>query len=345
MNLEFFKRSAADQALIIQETSARRGLLSVLVEKDFWVSWTLAVLFTHPEFRQHLVFKGGTSLSKVFGVIERFSEDIDLSVSPEFLGINESVVEQAGSRKQRDEQMRALETACADRVRELFLPELERIALEVLGQRSGGSVWMEFLVDNTTHSPVILFHYPTNNSPVGFDYLPRYVKLEFGSLTDQRPVGIHAIRPWVAEEFPMQLEDFKCELVALELERTFWEKATILHSEYHRDKAKPIRDRFSRHYSDMAALANHPIAPRALACGELRERVATWKSRFFSAAWARYDLATPGTFRLVPPEFRIAELQRDYQAMRDMFLVNPPSFETVVQSLEKLENQINNSPA
>lgn len=81
--------------------------------------------------------------------------------------------------------------------------------------------------------------------------------MEFGSLTDQRPAGKHVIRPWVAEEFPELLADFRCELVALELERTFWEKATILHAEYHRDAAKPISDRFSRHYSDMAAMAQH----------------------------------------------------------------------------------------
>ncbi len=90
MRIEFLQRSAPEKALIIRETAARRGLLPVMVEKDFWVSWTLAVLFAHPEFGAQLVFKGGTSLSKVFGVIERFSEDIDLSVSPAFLGISEA---------------------------------------------------------------------------------------------------------------------------------------------------------------------------------------------------------------------------------------------------------------
>ena len=220
MRLEFFKRRAPEQALIIQETAARRGLLPVMVEKDFWVSWTLAVLFAHPEFGGQLVFKGGTSLSKVFGVIERFSEDIDLSVSPEFLGISEESVEQAGSRNKRTERMQELESACMERVRDRFLPELERIAREVLGERTGGAAWMEFQVDTTTHSPVVLFHYPST-APTGFEYLRGFVKMEFGSLTDQRPVGAHAIRPWVAEEFPKQLEDFRCELVALELERTF----------------------------------------------------------------------------------------------------------------------------
>lgn len=269
MKLDFFKRPAAEQTLMLRETAARRGLLPVLVEKDFWVAWTLAVLFAHPEFGRQLVFKGGTSLSKVFGVIGRFSEDIDLSVSPAFLGISEAVVEQAGTRNQRAEWMKTLEAACQERVRERIAPELERMTRDVLGARPGDKAWMEYQVDAATHSPVVLFHYPSNE-PTGFDYLGRTVKMEFGSLTDQRPVGTHAVRSWMAEEFPEQFVDFRCELVALELERTFWEKATILHAEHHRDAAKPLRDRSSRHYSDMAALALHAVAARALAGAELR---------------------------------------------------------------------------
>lgn len=340
MKLEFFKHSASEQALIIRETAARRGLLAVMVEKDFWVSWTLAVLFAHPEFGGQLVFKGGTSLSKVFGVIERFSEDIDLSVSPAFLGINEEWVESADSRGKADARMKELEEACTVRVRERFVPELKRIAREVLGERPGGKGWMEFQVDATTHSPVVLFHYPSNE-PSGFDYLGRFVKMEFGSLTDQRPVGTHAVQPWVGEVFPKVFGDFRCELVALELERTFWEKATILHAEHHRNPAVLIRDRFSRHYSDMAALARHAVAERALTRDDLRQRVANWKSRFFAANWARYDLATPGTFRLVPPEFRMPELEKDYHAMRDMFLVEPPSFASIIEAVRGLETRIN----
>lgn len=343
MRLEFFKRPASDQALIIRETAARRGLMPVMVEKDFWVSWTLAVLFAHPEFAEQLVFKGGTSLSKVFGAIERFSEDIDLSVSPEFVGISEESVDRADSRNKRTERMEELEAACIERVRDRFVPELERIAREALGERAGGATWMEFQVDAFTHSPVVLFHYPSKE-PTGFDYLGRLVKLEFGSLTDQRPVGTHPLRPWLAEEFPSQFDDFRCQAVALDLERTFWEKATILHAEYHRDAAKPMPDRFSRHYSDVAALARHATADRALADKELRQRVTDWKSRFFAATWARYDLAKPGTFHLAPPESRRAQLARDYRAMRDMFLVEPPPFEDLLESLRGLENRINQIP-
>lgn len=149
------------------------------------------------------------------------------------------------------------------------------------------------------------------------------------------------MRPWLAEEFPKQLGDFSCDLVALELERTFWEKATILHAEFHRDPAKRMRDRFSRHYSDMAGLAEHSVAERALGRADLRQRVTDWKSRFFAASWSRYDLAKPGTFRLAPPEFRLAELKKDYKVMRDMFLSTPPTFDAILETLHRLETAIN----
>ena len=166
MKLEFLNRSESERAPFLQETAARRGLLPVMVEKDFWVSWTLAALFAHPEFGGQLVFKGGTSLSKVFGVIDRFSEDIDLSVSPALLGISEEWVEEPGSRKRTEARMHELEAACIGHVRGRFLPELERIAIEALGTRSGGRAWMKFEVDDSTGSPVVLFHYPSASPTV-----------------------------------------------------------------------------------------------------------------------------------------------------------------------------------
>ena len=99
-----------------------------------------------------------------------------------------------------------------------------------------------------TNSPVLLFHYPSLQ-PAGFDYLKRSVKLEFGSLTDQQPVGRHPVRPWTADVLPDAFPDWRCEVVALEVERSFWEKATILHAEYHRPAEKTTPDRFSRHCS------------------------------------------------------------------------------------------------
>jgi hypothetical protein len=208
----------------------------------------------------------------------------------------------------------------------------------VLGQRDGG--WFEFVTDAQTNSPVLLFHYPSSQ-PAGFEYLKRAVKLEFGSLTDQQPVGRHPVLPWVADVLPIAFPDWRCEVVVLEVERSFWEKATILHAEYHRPGDRPTPDRFSRHYADTAALARHPSVARAIGQHDLRDRVVAWKGQFFGSSWASYDLARPGTFRLVPPPARLPALRRDYQAMRDMYLSEPLSFDDVLATLADLERRIN----
>jgi hypothetical protein len=333
VRLRFLQLPAAERGLYFEQAAARRGLSPVILEKDFWVCWLLGVLFDS-EFGDVLVFKGGTSLSKVFGAIGRFSEDIDLSVAPEFLGLPET----GTSRNQANKWMQLAEATCSQAVRDNVLPVLERTATDVLGGRENS--WLEFAIEPATNSPVLLFHYPTTQ-PVGFDYLRRSVKLEFGSLTDQRPVGRHPVRPWLAEEFAPAFADWRCDVVALELERSFWEKATILHAEHYRPAGKSAPDRFSRHYADTAALATHPIAAQALANHDLRDRVVAWKSQFFGSTWARYDLARPGTFRLVPPASRAAALARDYQAMRDMYFAEPVNFDKVLETLATLEHTIN----
>jgi hypothetical protein len=96
-------------------------------------------------------------------------------------------------------------------------------------------------------------------------------------------------------------------------------------------------------YADTAALADHPRAREAHGNESLRDRVVEWKSRFFGSSWANYNQAKPGTFRLVPVAGRISALRRDYQAMGDMYLVDPPDFEEVIQKLAVLENKINRS--
>ena len=100
-----------------------------------------------------------------------------------------------------------------------------------LGKSDGP--WLTFEVDANSHSPVLLFHYPTTQPPA-LEYLKRSVKLEFGSLTDQRPTASHAVRPWIADVLPDAFADWHCDVVALDLHRSFWEKATILHAEHHR---------------------------------------------------------------------------------------------------------------
>ncbi|MCA9757447.1 MAG: nucleotidyl transferase AbiEii/AbiGii toxin family protein [Candidatus Eisenbacteria bacterium] len=333
MRLGFLALPENERRLYIEQAAARRGLSTVILEKDLWVCWLLGILF-ESEFAGSLVFKGGTSLSKVFGAIDRFSEDIDLSLSPAFLALPEA----GTSRNQANRWMTNAEAACGTTVQNQIAPALETAVAGILGVRD--RAWFEFLTDPVTHSPVLMFHYPSTQ-PAGFEYLERAVKLEFGSLTDQQPVGRHQVRPWVAEILPDAFSDWRCEVVALELERSFWEKATILHAEYHRPADKPTPGRFSRHYADTAALAKHPTASTAADQHELRNRVVEWKSQFFGSAWANYDQARSGTFRLVPPPERLPALRRDYQAMRDMYLTEPASFDDVLSVLSELEARIN----
>lgn len=337
MKLEFLALPESERRLYIEQAAVRRSLSPVILEKDFWVCWLLGVLF-ESEFAGHLVFKGGTSLSKVFGVIDRFSEDIDLSVSPTFLELPEA----GTSRSQAHKWMTKAEAACSAAVKNQIAPALETAVGEILRQR--GQPWFEYLIDPGTHSPVLLFHYPSTQ-PAGFEYLERSVKLEFGSLTDQQPVGRHPIRPWVAEVLPTAFPDWKCDVIALEIERSFWEKATILHTEYHRPANKPTPTRFSRHYADTAALAKYPAAIKAMKDDALRSRIVQWKSHFFGCSWANYDQAKPGGFRLVPPPERLLALRRDYRAMRDMYLSEPVSFDEILGTLGGLEKRINDAGA
>jgi hypothetical protein len=333
MKLDFLKLPSNEQRLYIEQASIQRNISPVIMEKDFFVCWLLGMLF-ESRFADSLVFKGGTSLSKIFGAINRFSEDIDLSLSPTFLGLSET----AANRSQADKWWEKAEKACEMAVQTQIMPTLEASALGVLGKHKKAR--LEFLKDPQTKSPVILFHYPSA-LPTGFDYIKRSVKLEFGSLTDQQPTGCYPIRPWIADIFPATFPDWQCEVIALEIERTFWEKATILHAEYHRPLDKPMRDRFSRHYADTAALANHSEAIKAIDQDDLRNRVVSWKNLFFCDSSANYSQAKPGTFRLVPRAERLPELRRDYQLMRDMYLHEPVNFDDMLRTLSTLENRIN----
>ncbi len=331
--------SDKERALYWRTYAERKGVPAFIVEKDFWVCWLLGRIFATPHLGAECVFKGGTSLSKVFHAINRFSEDIDLGLSPASLGWNEADLDEAPSTSQRQKRAKQLQADCAAAVEKRFLPELNAIATACLGPCHGTDHWLRFELDAASQSPVVLFPYP-RAVPSG-SYIAPLVKMEFGSLTDQRPIGTHTITPLVAELAPDGFDDFRVDVVALEIERTFWEKATILHAEYHRPASQPMRDRFARHYADFAALWHHPGGRAAAARLDLLERVRTHKSRFFTSSWAQYATAVSGTLRLAPPDTRLSELRRDYTAMGPMFLSSPPSFDAILDTLREAENTIN----
>lgn len=331
--------SAAERAAAYAVVTQHTGIATVIVEKDFWVCWLLGRIFDNPAIAPHLVFKGGTSLSLVFQAIQRFSEDVDLSVSPASLGFQEADLDEAPSKSKRGKLFEKLQAACATVVADKFQRELENTLGQALGARSGGRHWLNYQLDPHGDSPVLLFEYPSTLSP-GDRYIQPLVKLEFGSLTDQRPTGTHTVKPLLADVIPAFQEERE-EVVAMEVERTFWEKATILHSEFHRPAVQPIRDRFARHYSDMAALWRHPSRKAALERLDLLDRVARFKSRFFASSWSDYESARPGRLKLCPPAEREVELARDYAKMAPMFLAPPPPFADILNSLREAEREIN----
>lgn len=336
---QFLSVSQADQKLAYENAALTLKTEAVILEKDFWVSWLLGVLFTLPEIAPHLVFKGGTSLSKVFGVIDRFSEDIDLCLVPEFVGADAAGFDALSSRGKRDAAVMEMQALCSAKAQAVLMPALEAAITTALGAPAHGA-WLRFEVDADAKSPIVYFAYPSTQGG-GFAYLKREVKLELGTLTDQQPTGSYAIQPLLADAFPMLFEGWACSVTALELERTFWEKATILHAEFHRPAESPTPTRYARHYFDMAKLLGHPHAAEYLADKTQCQRVVDWKSRVFARGWARYDLAVQGTFRLTPAPQRQADLAQDYATMRPMFMTEPPPFADLMLRLAEAEAALN----
>ena len=338
---EFARLPIEERDPYFVEVANRRRLSPLFVEKDFWVCFLLHIVFSTPAFADTIVFKGGTSLSKVFGAINRFSEDVDLSVEPSWLGFaDEESPDAAPSRSKFDKRWKALNAACADAVEVRIGPILEQSIQDALGRPPDGRTFLDFKLDEETDSPALTFSYPTAARD-DRRYVHPQVKLELGSLTDQRPVGSHSVTPWVAEEFPTIFSTPTCRVVALEMERTFWEKVTILHAEYHRPADKPMRSRLSRDYYDVYQMSAHPIGRKAMEHFDLLARVVLHKGMYFRSGWANYETAVPGTLRLVPPDHRLADLKTDYQQMQPMFTEPPPSFDEILDQLSRIEESIN----
>lgn len=337
----FWQLSARDQRALFSEASERLKIPAHMVEKDTWVCWTLRELFTLPDARAHFIFKGGTSLSKVWKVIHRFSEDIDISLSREWLGFSGARdPEAAVSRKQRTKLLDELAATCATKLHAEVAPALhQRIATAF-----GPDGWALEISDEDPQT--LLFRYPSVFAEsTGVGYVRPVVKIECGARSDRWPVAEQSMIAYVAEAYPQAFPDAVFTVPVLGIERTFWEKATILHAEAHRPAEKAIPERFSRHYADLAALAQHAAGPEALARDDLRARVVEHKQVFFPAAWANYETAVPGTLKLIPSDQRLAALEGDYRAMQEMFFRSPPTWSEIVSVLKALEARINSTSA
>jgi hypothetical protein len=333
------KLSPKQRLELFEQTAQQTGMDAVILEKDFWVCWTLKELFRLPTIGEHLIFKGGTSLSKVFKVIERFSEDIDVSIDRSWLGfggVNEP--EAGGSNKEKQRRIEALRVACQQKIAAELLPALET-AIKVKVRQ--GDQWSLRVDDEDSDQQTLLFDYPTSFAPDATGYVRRMVKIEMGARADHWPCEAKTVTPYVAEQFPQGFKEPSGEVKVLSAERTFWEKATILHAEFHRPADKPMPDRFSRHYCDFHELVRKGVAKSATAKPELLTRVAQHKSLFFKSSWAKYDEATKGTLRILPPEQRVKALREDYARMEQMFFGEPPEFDQIIALLRQWETEFN----
>jgi predicted nucleotidyltransferase component of viral defense system len=323
--------SSSDRRDLFRESASRLGMNPAIVEKDFWVCWILKLLFEEAALKNQMVFKGGTSLSKVFGLIDRFSEDIDLVLDWRLLGYEQEGANDpynaTQSKTQQSRSNQEMNAKAVAYIRDTLLSQLNDLFAPISG--------VVARIDEDDPHTVNVFY------PAAFaaEYIRPAVRLEIGPLASWVPSSTHPIKAYAAQVFPEAFSNPDFEVVAIDAERTFWEKATILHQEAHRPGAIPAR--YSRHYYDLYKLSESPIRKTALDNLTLLKSVVEFKERFYYSSWARYDLAVLGSFRLSPPDSQLPALERDYRAMQDMFFREPPTFETILTGLAELEREIN----
>jgi hypothetical protein len=314
-----------------------------IIEKDYWVCWSLKRLFSLDDFRGHLTFKGGTSLSKVYGAIERFSEDVDVAIERGYLGFGgDNEPEKGTSGKEQQRRIAQLSQACKAAISKRLGPQLQDAISDSLPP---DALWKLMRDPQDPDQQTLLFRYPPAISAQLSPYFAPSVKIELGARSDHFPVDDASIRPYISDAFPDALNRPSVHLRVLAAERTFWEKATILHMLHHFPLEKKVAPRMSRHYYDVFQLSNSDVLDRAMDAIELLTRVAIHKRVFFKSGWANYESARPGTLRLVPGDRIIAQLRRDYDAMEPMFFGAAPEFEEILRHLPELEHRINATKA
>jgi len=317
---KFVLLSDKDKRAYFEVAAANLNVMPQLIEKDFWVCWMLKILFSLPKSGSHLTFKGGTSLSKCYDVIRRFSEDVDVSIERSFLSSQHAIEpKKQESNKENQRRLKRLQLACQTKISETIIPELKEKIGSVLSDKKE---WKIELDPNDACRQTVLFTFPRALTSSMESYVKSAVKIEFGSRADHWPVEVMTVSPYVESvSGDVTIEGTSVRVLAAE--RTFWEKATILHMIYHYPKGKNVPPLMSRHYYDLFAMADTPIYTKSLEKIALLKHVSEHKSLFFKANWARYEEAKPGSLRLVPRDEQISQLKTDYRQMQQMFFEDP----------------------
>lgn len=327
---EWFKLSEEDRRVVINQVSSKTGLLPVAVEKDLWVMIALNAIFS-TELAKHLVFKGGTSLSKAWGIIERFSEDIDLAIDRSFFGFNGNL---------NRSQVKNLRKASCKYVDEKF-PKLLAKALLDYGVKEFELKVTEFEESDTDPLAIELNY---NSLIEKQEYLQPRILIEISSRSLIEPFENKELSSIISTIYPEQKFIDKPIIVpTVTPTRTLLEKMFLLHEEFQKPKDKKIRsERMTRHLYDISRLIDTEYLERAISNKELYETIVNHRSKLTKISWVDYSTHNYKTLNFIPPKEIIEEYEKDYTAMKEsMFYGETESFIDLIKKLKKLNTRIN----
>ena len=331
--------SDRDRNALFAETAARLGTAVQNVEKDFWVCWTLDALFNGMDADSpRLLFKGGTSLSKAFGLIPRFSEDIDITVFRADIGqAVEIAALDALSGKQRRVRLDAIRESCKAYISGPLSARLAQHAAASGGDR----MRLEHDPDDADGQTLLLW-YPAAAARAD-DYIRSAVKIEAGAKSALDPHTVASVVPYIADDLDLDLR--VSNVVTVEAERTFWDKVIILHGlRQWFDRRGALRhggQRVSRHHYDVHQLLKNERSSAWLKNRALAANCATHARLFFGSTDLGLESAARGTFTLMPSQPMREALRTDYAAMTGMIFGDVPPLDAILASVEEVERQVN----
>ena len=327
---EWFRLPDETKIRLFAETSRQIGLpSSSAAEKDWWVVHTLSVIFSM-DCSNALIFKGGTSLSKGWNVIHRFSEDIDLALDREFLGFS-------GELTKGD--IRKLRRKSFQFISETFTEELKNKFAE-LGFNNVTVKPRE--VENHDQDPLIIEIY-YNKLTETDTYLKPGVLVELGSRSLKEPFTQRTFGTFVSEIYKDNpFTDKPITIPVVNPERTFLEKIFLLHEEFQKPLDKIRVERLSRHLYDIEKLSKTDYVNIALQDTELYNTIVKHRSKFTAISGIDYAKHKPANIKFIPPETIIKKWKTDYEEMKGSMIYGQPlDFDELIHRLTELQKLIN----
>lgn len=328
---EWFRLSEEDRIIIINQVSSKTGLLPVAVEKDLWVVIALQAIFS-TEIAEHLVFKGGTSLSKAWGIIERFSEDIDLAIDRSFFDFNGDLTRT---------QVKNLRKVSCRYVGEKF-PDLLKKALLQNGVSEFELSVTEFEESDTDPLALELRY---NSLVEKQEYLQPRILIEISSRSLMEPYENKKLSSVISEVYPDQkFIDKSIIIPTVTPARTLLEKMFLLHEEFQKPENRKIRsERMTRHLYDISRLMDTEYLEIAIKDKELYDTIIAHRSKLTKVSWVDYNTHKYETLNFIPPATIIDAYKKDYAGMKEsMFYGETESFENLIEKLKRLNDIFNN---